>query len=275
MTYEIPQQGVLVDRALPFALTVCCEAGEILRAIRSNGDLAVEQKTGFELVTRADLAVDRHFRQRIAAEFADHVILSEESVEPQSPRQVPCWIIDPLDGTMNFIHGQDHVAVSAALSVGGQVVLGVVHAPFHGQTFWALKGRGAYRDGRKIETSRLTDIGQALIATGFPHDRAHVDALVDRLKPILRTFGDIRRLAAPALDICWVADGRLTGFIDRIHIWDVAAAGLIATEAGARLLSLQSDPSRARAEGTDYVIAAPGIFGQLCEILDAGALPLR
>ena len=145
-------------------------------------------------------------------------------------------------------------------------MLGVVHAPFQGQTFWAVAGRGAYRNGQRIKASSLTDVRRALIGTGFPHNRTRIDEIVDRLKPLLREFGDIRRLAAPALDICWVADGRLTGFVDRIREWDVAAAGLIATEAGAFMTALKPADGEGD-DGTDYLIAAPGIFERLCSVL--------
>ncbi len=251
------------SRYLEFALAVCREAGAILREARNKGDVVVDGKPGFELVTNADVAVALHFRQRIASTYPDHAMLSEESHGGIKVGTAPCWIVDPLDGTANFVHGQDHVAVSAALSLEGEVVLGVVHAPFHGQTFWAIRGNGAHRDGQTIKASSLTDIRRALIATGFPHVRTNVDALVDRLKPLLSAFGDIRRLAAPALDICWVADGRLTGFVDRIHLWDAAAAGLIATEAGARLAAFGPSHEDAPADGVDYVVSAPGIFDRL------------
>jgi myo-inositol-1(or 4)-monophosphatase len=258
--------GELIDQGLAFAMTVCAEAGDILHEIRSKGSVAVDGKDGFELVTNADLAVDRHFKERIAQTFKDHAVLSEEDGDGGSASNALCWVIDPLDGTANFVHGHDHVAVSAALRVDGLSVLGVVHAPFQGQTFWAVAGRGAYRNGERIKASSLTDVRRALIGTGFPHRRARIDEVVDRLKPLLREFGDIRRLAAPALDICWVADGRLTGFVDRIREWDVAAAGLIAVEAGARMTVLKPADGEAD-DGTDYLIAAPGIFERLCAVL--------
>jgi myo-inositol-1(or 4)-monophosphatase len=264
---EMTARSIPTDRYLEFALTVCREGGDILHEARRSGDIAVVSKGGMELLTSADLAVDHHFRRRVADTFRDHVILSEESGGHEISDRKPCWIIDPLDGTANFVHGQDHVAISAALSIDGEVVLGVVHAPFHGQTFWAARGQGAFRNGHEIEASRLTDVRRALIATGFPHHRGEIDTLVDRLKPLLKAFGDVRRLAAPALDICWVADGRLTGFVDRIHRWDVAAAGLIATEAGARLATFGTSSDRLKDDGTDYVVAAPGIFDRLCQTM--------
>ncbi|MBM3548063.1 MAG: inositol monophosphatase [Alphaproteobacteria bacterium] len=254
----MPDRG----RYLDFALSVCREAGEILRDVRRKGDIRVDSKAGFELVSEADTAIDAHFRRSIGDAFPGHMMLSEESGADVRPGATPCWIVDPLDGTANFVNGHDHVAISAALMIDGEVVLGVVHAPLCDQTFSAVRGGGAFRNGTRIRASSLTDARRVLIATGFPHVRTNIEGLVDRLKPLLAEFGDVRRLAAPTLDICWVADGRLAGFVDRIHLWDIAAAGLIATEAGARVMQLC--PSHdAAPDGVDYIVAASGIFDQL------------
>lgn len=256
-----------LDRYLAFARAVCAEAGEILLEYRQRGALTVDSKADFELVTGADLAIDQHITRRVAEAFKEHALLSEESSQDVNLEASACWIVDPLDGTANFVHGHDHVAISIALAISGEINLGVVHAPFQQQTFWAVRGEGAFRNGTRIAASTLTDVRRALIATGFPHQRSEIDLLVDRLKPLLREFGDIRRLAAPALDICWVADGRLTGFVDRIHKWDIAAAGLIATEAGARVIALKAMEDRGGSDGTDYIVAAPGIFDRLCDVM--------
>ncbi|MGO4736555.1 inositol monophosphatase [Bosea sp. 2KB_26] len=256
-----------LDRYLAFARAVCAEAGEILLDYRQRGALTVDSKAGFELVTSADLAIDQHIARRVAEVFKEHALLSEESSQDVNLEASACWIVDPLDGTANFVHGHDHVAISMALAISGVISLGVVHAPFQQQTFWAVRGEGAFRNGTRIAASTLTDVRRALIATGFPHQRSEIDLLVDRLKPLLREFGDIRRLAAPALDICWVADGRLAGFVDRIHKWDIAAAGLIATEAGARVIALEAMADRGAGDGADYIVAAPGIFDRLCDVM--------
>lgn len=245
---------------LRIALEICSEAGEIIRQARQAKDIAISTKNGFELVTNVDRRVDDLFRDKLARAFPDHRILSEEGRPPQNPERGVCWIIDPLDGTANFANGLPHVAVSAAISVDGVVRAGVVEAPFYGETFQAIRGSGAFRNGQRIEASATTEPRKALIATGFPHDRQGLDEIVDGLKPLLRDFGDIRRLAAPALDICWVADGRLAGFLDRLFVWDFAAAGLIAEEAGAmvHLFEIEHVP-----EQRDYLIAAPGIYPHL------------
>ena len=249
-----------VNRFLEFALSLSVEAGEIMRSARERRSISVTEKAGFELVTDIDLRIDALCRARIAAAFADHGIWSEEVAWTSDAGNGCVWIIDPIDGTANFANGLPHVCVSIALAIDGEVQMGVVHAPFYGETFWAVKGDGACCNNRVISVSDIREPRRALIATGFPHERQEMGALVDRLKPMLMEFGDIRRLAAPALDICWVADGRLHGFADRIHYWDVAAAGLIASEAGAvvHLVRLAQDQ-----QGSDYLISAPGIFDAL------------
>jgi len=254
-----------LDEYLAFALAVCREAGEILVSERARGTMKVDRKAGFELVTSVDLAVHQHFETRIRRAWPDFLLVSEEGAQSADVGDKSHWIVDPIDGTANFVHGLDHVAISAALSMDGQVVLGVVHAPFQKQTFWAIRGRGAYRDGARIEVDPNPDAARALVATGFPHERSEIDRLLDRLKPVLRHFGDIRRLAAPALDICWVADGRLTAFFDRIHLWDVAAAGLIAREAGAEVAMIGNADVQSGAK--DYLVAPPVHFSKLRDLL--------
>lgn len=254
-----------LDDYLQFALVTCREAGELLLAARASGAMKVDRKAGFELVTNVDLAIHQHFESRISEKWPHFLLVSEESDGPGELAGRPYWIIDPIDGTANFVHGLDHVAISAALSLDNQIVVGVVHAPFLNQTFWAKRNEGAYRDGHRISIDPNPDPARALIATGFPHDRSDVDRLLDRLKPLMHIFGDIRRLAAPALDICWVADGRLNAFFDRVYAWDVAAAGLIATEAGARVAAVADAPNGSGAR--DYLIAPPALFDTLLTLL--------
>lgn len=245
---------------LRFTREVCADAGDMLRQARKAGKISVAHKPGLELVTDLDLAIDALFRQRINAAYPGHFILSEEGEHSRVADGAFCWIIDPLDGTANFASGLPHVAISAALAVGGCVQLGVVEAPFYGETFHAVKGHGAFVNGRRLAASSVTDPRRALVATGFPHDGRGLNDLVDRLKPILHEFGDVRRLAAPALDICWVADGRLAGFVDRLFVWDFAAAGLIAEEAGAITEIFDVEGS---SDQRDYLAAAPGVYNRL------------
>jgi myo-inositol-1(or 4)-monophosphatase len=141
----------------------------------------------------------------------------------------------------NFAHGHDHVATSIALSLDRQIALWVVQAPFHSQIFHATSGGGTFHNGIRIIVSSVPDSARALIAIGFPQARTNIDRILDRLKPVMKVFGDVRRLAAPVIDVFWVADGRLDGFVDRVRIWEIVAAGLIASEAGARTAVLNGN----------------------------------
>ena len=217
---------------LELARSVVREAGDLLVDLRPKlPGIGVRRKGPFDLASDADMASHELISRRILERFPRDSLLSEEGADADH-RVGRCWIVDPLDGTANFLHGQDHVSVSVALYVGGQANVAAVRAPFFGQTYWAATGQGAFRDGQPLAPGPAVPPERALIGVGFPADRTGIGPLIDRLHPLLREFGDIRRLASPALDICWVADGRLDAFLDCVKIWDIAAAGLIAAEAG-------------------------------------------
>lgn len=254
------------SREISVARSIVEEAGRSLVEMRQNSNVVIHEKRRFDLVTDADLSSHRIICCRLAEAFPQDTLLSEEGdgVDPFSGR---CWIADPLDGTANYVHGHAHVAVSLALFSEGEAVLGVVHAPFTNETFWAVRGCGAFRNGTQLRIGTARAPERALIGTGFPHDRQRVGELIDRLHTVLETFGDIRRLAAPALDICWVADGRLDGFVDRLMIWDVAAAGLIAEEAGATVQRLSKAPAHPEPiDGFDYIVAPKPLATSLLDI---------
>ena len=162
------------------------------------------------------------------------------------------WLVDPLDGTANFVHGLDAVGVSIGLVEHGTPVVGVVHAPLLpgydgtlGRTYWATAGGGAFRDGRRIAVSSRRP-EQAIVATGFPFRRKHLlPEFLGTFEPALHRFEDIRRVGAASLDLCWVAEGVFDGFFElRLGPWDVAAAAIVVREAGAS--SPTGTPTRTR-----------------------------
>ena len=174
------------------------------------------------------------------------------------------WILDPIDGTVNYLYGVSHYAVSLAAEVDGEVVAGVVRDPVTGEEWTATAGGGAWRDGHRLGGSAVTELGHALVATGFGYDparRAHQAAVLADVLPRVR---DIRRLGAAAIDLCLAAEGRVDAFYEKgLNLWDRAAGGLIATEAGLRVTGLDGRPP-----GTDMVLAAPpGIYPQLHKLL--------
>ena len=261
-----------IEKMLEFAKRTAFEAGAIITGVRDAGPLSYSKKPDKSLVSEADLRSDRYIQAAIAGGYPGHRILSEEDTTSENNRsfQGANWIIDPLDGTTNFAHGDDQFAVSMALALDGQVVLGVVHAPELAMTFSAVLGGGAYLNDTKISSSRCHTLEDALIGTGFPPDRSNLKPLMGRIQSVLKSCRDLRRIGAPTLDICRVADGRLDGFFEDLRPWDFAAAALIAREAGALTGHIADElPSGSTADlyGQGFVVAAPGIFHELRALL--------
>jgi myo-inositol-1(or 4)-monophosphatase len=153
-------------------------------------------------------------------------------------------VIDPLDGTVNFVHGVPQSCVSVAVERGGQVLAGGVYDPFRNELFMAMRGKGATMNGRKIHVSKERDISKALLVTGFPYDRfRRVDHLLAALRPFFERGIDIRRFGAAALDMAWVACGRVDAFWELgLSRWDIAAGWLLVEEAGGRVTTYANKP---------------------------------
>lgn len=195
----------------------------------------MQKKGPADLVTQADFAAQKLVRELVLDSFPDHQLLGEEddlpgtTVDPNAPR----WIVDPLDGTMNYVHGFPHFAHSLALEVGGQPVVGVVFDPMRGECFKAAAGRGAWLNDEPIRASGLTDIAEALATCGFPSE-------VDRDSPDLKAFLEaihtcqsIRRTGSAALNLAYLASGRTDVFWSySTMVWDIAAGVLLVREAG-------------------------------------------
>ncbi len=172
---------------------------------------------------------------------------------------------------MNFAHGHPSVAVSIAFAFDGKVLAGIVHAPFFSQTFTAIHGQGAHRDGVRIAVSAPASLREALVSTGIPHDRRTLDAVVERFRLLAANCRDVRRSGSPALDIASVACGILDAHTEDLAPWDVAAAGLIATEAGAQRTNLgpQRGALSPDLNGAGFFVAAPSIFAELSKLVAA------
>ena len=231
-TYTASNSG----NPLQFAIYLARQAGELIVHERANAELGREYKNGNELVTSADLKADQLICDAITAEFPDHYILSEESSPSHGKVQEldkPVWIIDPIDGTVNFAHGLNQSAVSIAYVEEGELRFGVVFNPFTDELFAAGLGKGATLNGESIRVAEEERLDRAIIATGFPYVKTGLEPMVRRLAAVLQHCADIRRLGSAALDICFVAAGRLDGYYESLSVWDYAASQLIAREAGA------------------------------------------
>jgi myo-inositol-1(or 4)-monophosphatase len=252
-----------------FAEQISTAAGELILGHRSSGRVVETVKEAGELVTSADLASDRLIREAIRERYPQHQILSEE--DPDGPRQAdgPLWVVDPLDGTVNYARGLPHFAVSVAVSVGGIVRAGSVRAPVAGDSYTAALGKGARRNGRPLRASRCGTLSEALVSTGFPHDKRYLAPAQRRICRLAEACRDVLRLSAPALDISYVAAGQLDAHAESLAPWDIAAAGLIAREAGAVTGHVGTVPADTSPElyGIEVVVAAPGIHAALTDLL--------
>ncbi len=256
--------------ALAEAVAATARAGEVIVDLAHRRAFEVYAKAGTELVTTADLRSDEVLRDHLRASFPHHRFLSEEVASPEKPDFAgPVWIVDPIDGTVNYVHGHPYVSISAALAVDGEPQAAVVHAPFLGETYAAIRGQGATCNGHPIRVSQTRTLRRALVGTGFPHDRSDIAVSIERVRRLVSSCQDVRRAGSPALDICYVAAGRLDAHCESLPPWDVAAAGLIATEAGALRGNLRDaqSPWPQALRGEEFIAASPGLFEPLCGLL--------
>lgn len=245
------------------------EAGQLLTEPKAQLD--VEHKSHDELVTATDLAVDRLLTNYLEGSFPDHRIMSEESNTSLPDFDGYVWVVDPIDGTVNYATGVPFSAISIALCHNGKAVLGVVYNPTLEQFYSAIAGRGAYCNGKPIGAAypRRQGFASPVIATGFPYDAAKRQLALHQAKLILDSFGYIRRLGSAALDLCLVADGTYSGYYEvDLSPWDMAAGGLIVKEAGHQLTSLSPQEGLPEDLQCKHVVAgSTAAFDTLCTIL--------
>jgi myo-inositol-1(or 4)-monophosphatase len=228
-----------LDAYLAVAQAAVAEAAAHLRAV-AGGPQRVEHKSAIDLVTDTDRAVEAMITARLHAAFPSHRVIGEEASSGAAPARPPAdtwaWYLDPLDGTTNFAHGHPHFAVSLGLARGADMQLAVVADPLRGETFAARRGGGATLNGAAIHVSATPDLDAALLATGTPYDRRErADLYLGAIKALMLRAQGIRRGGSAALDLCWVACGRVDAYWEwRLGPWDVAAGGLIVREAGGR-----------------------------------------
>lgn len=221
---------------LRLARDVAAEAGALVQRMRVQGVGVADTKSSeVDVVTAADRAAEQLIRAGLLAARPDDAIMGEEGADHPGTSGVR-WIVDPIDGTVNYLYGIDQYAVSVAAEVDGEVVAGVVLNPATGEEFTATSGGGAHRNGEPIAVRTAASLAVTLVSTGFNYDadlRRRQGAAVARMLGEVR---DIRREGSCALDLCSLAMGRTDAFVEEgVNRWDHAAGGLIATEAGAHV----------------------------------------
>jgi myo-inositol-1(or 4)-monophosphatase len=232
---------------LGFAIATARAAGQLL-CEQYGQDHAVRLKsTDIDLVTEADIASEQLIVDAIRQEFPGHEIVSEEglgNVGALAEDSQPVWLVDPLDGTVNYAHGYPLWGVSLALSEGGHILLAVTFDPLRDETFTAAQGKGAWCNGKRIKVSDVAEMRQALVATGFAYKRATVaDNNLAEFGAVMPRVQGIRRAGSAVLDLAHLASGRLDGYWEmHLRPWDWAAGWLLVEEAGGRVTSMRGQP---------------------------------
>ncbi|MBK8016722.1 MAG: inositol monophosphatase [Betaproteobacteria bacterium] len=252
---------------LNIAVKAARRAGNIIERASDNLDtLTVRHKSLNDLVSEVDRASEDAIIETLKSAYPDHAILAEESGAAGDSEYV--WIIDPLDGTTNFLHGFPVYCVSIALAHKGVLTHGVVYDPTRNDLFTASRGRGAFLNERRIRVSRRDKLLDCLLATGFPFRMFdHTDAYVAMLKEFMPKSAGIRRPGAAALDLANVAAGRMDGFWEiGLSPWDMAAGALLVQEAGGLVGDLEGNEHFLE---TGHIVAAnPRIFTQMLQVIE-------
>lgn len=251
---------------LEVALAAATTAARHIVAQRPRGPLEVTatKTSATDIVTVMDEQSERLLVEHITAVRPDDGFLGEEGACTEGSSGVT-WVIDPIDGTVNYLYEIPAYAVSVAARVGDQVVAGAVVNPATGQVWSGLRGRGAWLDGRPIRVNAAPDLERALVATGFGYSAARRARQAEVLRTVLPRVRDVRRAGAASLDLCALACGRVDAYYEQgLQPWDLAAGGLIAEEAGGRVGGLRGRPA-----GEAMVLAAPpGLFEELAVMLE-------
>jgi myo-inositol-1(or 4)-monophosphatase len=252
---------------LALAVRTAREAGVLVREKRDAvGRMAVTatKSTPTDVVTESDTAAEALIRDRLLGERPGDGILGEEGGATTGTSGVQ-WVVDPIDGTVNYLYGIPQYAISIAANVDGEPAAGVVHNPVSGETWTATRGGGALLDGSPISESGCDRLDRALVATGFGYDPARRAKQADVLRAVIPEVRDVRRAGAASLDLCAVAMGRVDAYYERgLGPWDLAAGALIATEAGVIVSGIRGQPP-----GPDFVLAAgPALFEAMHHLLE-------
>lgn len=254
------------------ALRCARVAGNILMSYYGN-TLNVETKSSsIDLVTQADKEADAAICEILQEAYPDDTLVTEESFDENGGIDLGrAWVVDPLDGTTNFAHTFPHFCVSIAYVENGESLLGVVFDPFKNELFTAIKGQGAFKNGKAIHASKRESLGESLLATGFPYSIAQDDlGAVDLHTTFLAQTHGIRRAGAAALDLAYVACGRLDGFWElNLAPWDVAAGILLVTEAGGAVSTYEGEALDMALRRIRIVAAPHALHAQMLGVIEA------
>ena len=252
---------------LNIAVRAARRAGSIINRAALGGDaLEVKSKRANDFVTQVDRAAEEAIIDIVRKAYPDHGFLAEESGASSAQAEYR-WIIDPLDGTTNFIHGFPQYCVSIGVEHRGALTQAVIYDPVKNELFTASKGRGAFLNDRRVRVSRCLRLQEALVGTGFPYrEVGRIDLYMRQLKTLMQSSSGVRRAGAAALDLAYVACGRLDAFWELgLSPWDMAAGALLIQEAGGLVSDLKGEAGFM--ESGEICAATPKLFPLLLEAL--------
>jgi len=255
---------------LNIAVRAARRAGSIMNRAALGGGLEVRSKRQNDFVTQVDRAAEEAIIDIVRKAYPEHAFLAEESGETKGSGAAGAeyvWVIDPLDGTTNFIHGFPQYCVSIGVQHRGALAHAVVYDPLKNELFTASKGRGAFLNDRRIRVSKCIRLADALVGTGFPFkELGRMDLYMKHLRTVMSSSSGVRRAGAAALDLAYVACGRLDAFWEMgLSPWDMAAGALLIQEAGGLVGDLQGEQTYL--ESGDIAAGTPKVFPALLETL--------
>ncbi len=258
---------------LTIAVKAARRAANVIQRASNNLDIIrTETKQHNDFVSDVDRAAEAAIIDIIRDAYPDHAILAEESGRQGRDTAEFEWIIDPLDGTTNYLHGYPHYCVSIALAHKGQITQAVVYDPNRNDLFTASKGAGAFLNDRRIRVGKRISLADSLVATGFPYtDVSYLDTYLGQFADMIRKTAGVRREGSAALDLCYVACGRVDGYWElNLKPWDIAAGSLIVQEAGGIVTDLYGE--QGWLESGDIVAANPKVLAQMLHALAPRAI---
>lgn len=229
-----------LDLFLDFALKTAKQAGDLILKHYENISVDFKGEDKNNLVTQADLESETLITNAIKEAFPDHAILGEEYGKTENESEY-MWVIDPVDGTNNIAHGHPYFAVNIGLVHNNEIIVGVTHAPKLGETWHAAKNGGAFLNGKKIQVSQTKELSKSLLGTGFPYDRKGelYKKALDQYHNAMQTSHGVRRMGAAAIDMAYLATGRIDGFFEyTLNAWDIVPGVLLIEEAGGKVTNI-------------------------------------